>query len=144
MSFKLCIQFLFIASRAHNCSKLLLFDCIPFESTPASSSHMLAGNGITRTSDAAPALASLLSNLTALRIMDISGAFSPVLFNSSPHPHPDNNIVGFSSDDFQPYIVSRPYDEVAAAFQPFALFGLSDYFQPSASALPCCNRARNV
>jgi hypothetical protein len=76
---------------------------------------MLAGNGITRTSDAAPALASLLSNLTALRILDISGAFSPVMFNSSPHPHPDNNIVA-----------SQPLhrledDEVAAAFQPFAL-----------------------
>ncbi len=113
MSFKLCIQFLFIASRAHNCTKLLLFDCIPFESTPASSSHMLAGNGITRTSDAAPALASLLSNLTALRILDISGAFSPVMFNSSPHPHPDNNIVarpGHLEDD-----------EMAAAIQPFAL-----------------------
>ena len=82
---------------------------------------MLAGNGITRTSDAAPALASLLSNLTALRILDISGAYTPVMFKNSPHPHPDNNIVGFSSDKSQPYIVSRPYDEVAAAFQPFAL-----------------------
>jgi hypothetical protein len=57
---------------------------------------MLAGNGITRTSGAAPALASLLSNLTALRILDISGAFAPVMFKSSPHPHPDNDIVGFS------------------------------------------------
>ena len=116
MSFKLCIQFLFIASRAHNCIKL--FHCIPFESTPACSSHMLAGNGITRTSDAAPALASLLSNLTALRILDISGAFAPVVFKSSPHPHPDNDIVGFSD---QPGCYSRCHDEVAAAVQPFAL-----------------------
>jgi hypothetical protein len=79
---------------------------------------MLAGNGITRTSDAAPALASLLSNLTALRILDISGAFSPFMFKNSLHPHPDNNIVGFSSDKYDTW---RPYDEVAAAFQPFAL-----------------------
>ena len=115
MSFKLCIQFLFIASRAHNCTKLLLFDCIPFESTTASSSHMLAGIGITRKSDAAPALASLLSNLTALRTLDISGAFSPVMFNSSPHPHPDNNIVA----NHYKYLED---DEVAAAaVQPFAL-----------------------
>ena len=115
MSFKLCIQFLFIASRAHNCTKLLLFDCIPFESTTASSSHMLAGNSISRKSDAAPALASLLSNLTALRILDISGAFSPVMFNSSPHPHPDNNIVA------SPHLHHLADDEVAAAVQPFAL-----------------------
>jgi hypothetical protein len=114
MSFKLCIQFLFIASRAQNCTKLLLFDCIPFESTTASSSHMLAGNSISRKSDAAPALASVLSNLTALRILDISGAFSPVMFNSSPHPHPDNNIVA------NPYKYLED-DEVAAAVQPFAL-----------------------
>jgi hypothetical protein len=117
MSFKLCIQFLFIASRAHNCTKLLLFHCITFESTPACSSHMLAGNGITRTSDAAPALASLLSNLTALRILDISGAFAPVMFKSSPHPHPDNDIVGFSDQPGH----YRQDDEVAAAVQPFAL-----------------------
>ena len=117
MSFKLCIQFLFIASRAHNCTKLLLFYCIPFESTPASSSHMLAGNGITRTSDAAPALASLLSNLTALRILDISGAFAPVVFKSSPHPRPDNNIV---ASPVQP-LHHLEDDEVAAAVQPFAL-----------------------
>ena len=117
MSFKLCIQFLFIASRAHNCTKLLLFHCIPFESTPACSSHMLAGNGITRTSDAAPALASLLSNLTALRILDISGAFAPVKFKSSPHPHPDNNIVAFPDDPHR-YLED---DEMAAAVQPFAL-----------------------
>jgi hypothetical protein len=78
---------------------------------------MLAGNGITRTSDAAPALASLLSNLTALRTLDISGAFSPVMFNSSLHPHPDNDIVGFSD---QPG-AWHPYDELAAAVQPFAL-----------------------
>ena len=79
---------------------------------------MLTGNGITRTSDAAPALASLLSNVTALRILDISGAFSPVMFKNSLHPHPDNNIVGFSSDKYDTWC---PYDEVAAAFQPFAL-----------------------
>ena len=78
---------------------------------------MLAGNGITRTSDAAPALASLLSNLTTLRILDISGAFAPGMFNSSLHPHPDNDIVGFSDAAG----TWRPYDEVAAAFQPFAL-----------------------
>ena len=117
MSFKLCIQFLFIASRAHNCTKLLLFDCIPFESTPASSSHMLAGNGITRKSDAAPALASLLSNLTALRILDISCAFAPVMFKSSPHPHPDNDIVAHP-DHSHNYLED---DEMAAAVQPFAL-----------------------
>ena len=78
---------------------------------------MLAGNGITRTSDAAPALASLLSNLIALRILDISGAFAPVMFNSSPHPHPDNNIVA------SPVQALRHLedDEVAAAVQPFAL-----------------------
>jgi hypothetical protein len=116
MSFKLCIQFLFIASRAQNCTKLLLFDCIPFESTTASSSHMLAGNSISRKSDAAPALASVLSNLTALRILDISGAFSPVMFNSSPHPHPDNNIV---ANPYKYYNLED--DEVAAAVQPFAL-----------------------
>jgi hypothetical protein len=115
MSFKLCVQFLFIASRAHNCTKL--FHCIVFESTPARSSHMLAGNSITRTSDAAPALASLLSNLTTLRILDISGAFAPVKFNSSPHPHPDNDIVGFSDEPCR----SRPDNEVAAAVKPFAL-----------------------
>jgi hypothetical protein len=78
---------------------------------------MLAGNGITRTSGAAPALASLLSNLTALRILDISGAFAPVMFKSSPHPHPDNDIVGFSDQPGTWY----PYDEMAAAVQPFAL-----------------------
>ena len=78
---------------------------------------MLAGNGITRTSDAAPALASLLSNLTALRTLDISGAFSPVMFNSSLHPHPDNDIVGFSD---QPGAWHH-HDELAAAVQPFAL-----------------------
>lgn len=115
MSFKRCTQFLFIASRAQNCTKL--FHCIPFESTPACSSEILAGNGITRTSDAAPALASLLSNLTALRILDISGAYAPVMFKSSPHPHPDNDIVGFSDHPDS----RRPYIEVAAAFQPFAL-----------------------
>jgi hypothetical protein len=42
-----------------------------FESTPAS--LIFAGNGITRTSDAASALASSLFNLTALRILDLSG-----------------------------------------------------------------------
>jgi hypothetical protein len=114
MSFKLCVQFLFIASRAHNCTKLLLFHCVPFESTPACSSHMLAGNGITRTSGAAPALASLLSNLTALRILDISGAFSPAMFNSSPHPHLDNNIVARPDDPHQSW-------QDAEAVQPFAL-----------------------
>jgi hypothetical protein len=84
------------------------------ESTTASSSHMLAGNSISRKSDAAPALASVLSNLTALRILDISGAFSPVMFNSSPHPHPGNNIVA------NPYKYLED-DKVAAAVQPFAL-----------------------
>jgi hypothetical protein len=78
---------------------------------------MLEGNGITRTSDAAPALASLLSNLTALRILDISGAFAPVMFKNSPHLYPDNDIVGFSD---QPD-TWRLNDEVAAAVQPFAL-----------------------
>ncbi len=116
MSFKLCIQFLFNASRAQNCTKLLLFLSIPFESTPPCFSHILAGNGITRTSGA-PVLASLLSNLTALRILDISGAFAPVKFNSSPHPHPDNNIVAFP--DYPTRYLET--EEMAAAVQPFAL-----------------------
>jgi hypothetical protein len=125
MIFKLCIQCLPIASRAHNCTNLLLFHRIPIERTPAGSSHMLAGNGITRTCDAAPALASLLSNLTALCTLDISGAYAPVMFkssprvifNSSPYPHPDNDIVGFSDQPGH----YRQDDEVAAAVQPFAL-----------------------
>jgi hypothetical protein len=78
---------------------------------------MLAGNGITRTSDAAPALASLLSNLTALRILDISGAFASFMLKSSPHPRPDNNFVAFPDDPGR-YLED---DEMAAAVQPFAL-----------------------
>jgi hypothetical protein len=78
---------------------------------------MLAGNSITRTSGAAPALASLLSNLTALRILDISGAFAPVIFKSYPHLHPDNDIVAFSD---QPRRFLED-DEFAAAVKPFAL-----------------------
>ena len=78
---------------------------------------MLAGTGITRTCDAAPALASLLSNLTALCTLDISGAYAPVMFKSSPHPHPDNDIVGFSDQPGH----YRQDDEVAAAVKPFAL-----------------------
>ena len=93
MSFIPCVQFLFVASRAHNCTKL--FHCIIFESTPACSSHTPSGNSITRTSNAASALASLLSNLTALRILDISGAVAPVMFNSSLIPTQITTLPAF-------------------------------------------------
>ena len=43
-----------------------------FEPTPAF--LIFAGNGIFRTPDAVSALASLLVGLTALRILDLSGA----------------------------------------------------------------------
>ncbi len=78
-------------------------------------SNQHAGSGITRTSGAAAALAASLHNLTALRILDLSGAHLLDVFRSCSHPHPDNDIAGFSGQSPRSHLP----DEVAAAFAPF-------------------------
>ena len=70
-----------------------------FESTPAS--LIFAGNGITGTSGALSALASSLSDLTALRILDLSGAHVLDVFSGCSHSLPDNDIDE-SSANFLP------------------------------------------
>jgi hypothetical protein len=86
-----------------------------FESTPAF--LIFAGNGIFRASDAASALASSLVGLTALRILDLSGAHVLTAFSGRSHPPSDNDITGFSHQD--PSSHYRSPDEIAAFFAPF-------------------------
>jgi hypothetical protein len=84
---------------AHGVARLTLHS---FESKPASLT--LAGNGITGTSGALSALASSLSGLTALRILDLSGAHALAVFSGCSHPRPDSDI-DVSSANFLPSLV---------------------------------------
>ncbi len=84
-----------------------------FESTPAS--LIFAGNGITGTSGALSALASSLSDLTALRILDLSGAHVLAAFSGCSHPRPDNHISGLERYCGLGDLVEM----TAAAFAPF-------------------------
>ena len=86
-----------------------------FEPTPAF--LIFAGNGIFRTPDAVSALASLLVGLTALRILDLSGAHVIAAFSGRFHPPSDNDgHAGFSYQD--PDFFYQTHQEIAAAFPP--------------------------
>jgi hypothetical protein len=82
-----------------------------FESTPAF--LIFAGNGIFRASAAVSALASSLVGLSALRILDLSGAHVLTAFSGRSHPPSDNDITQDSSSHY------RSPDEIAAFFAPF-------------------------
>ena len=75
--------------------------------------HILSSIGITRASGAASALASSLSNLTALRILDLSGAHALVVLRIPTHAHPGNDITGLLHSE------KKDPEEVVASIAPF-------------------------